>query len=1240
MSGMPLAGVQLVAQDYAPFMAVMQNATKAVEAFGAATTNSGKTAMPALADGAKSAASGLDGLNVQSLIGANVVGNLLTGAITTAWGQLTGFVNQMLSGVGAMQDLIINLETLAAREILYSGVTDDMSEALKMGASNAAGMFDELERLSIASPFRYEQVVGVFQMGMQFGQTSEMAMKLTGAITDLAAVNKGIPGIMQRLSYNFSQMSMTGKIMGRDIRDLAMAGLDLNKVLKLQLGKTVKEVNADLSSGKMAFEDVAQALVDYTDKYIGPAAKRASRTLGGLASTLADISFFTSKALLLPAAQRFTDALGGVLDKIVIFATSSDIERAGIVLDVFAEKLVNAAGLGEKEVATSFDQMRETVIEETGGWGDVLSDVAGEAFEWGVNVIAQLADGILEGVYNVLSFAMEAVAGMLSWWLSPGSPPRVAPNIDAWGASAINEYLKGFSEADFDLVDAISKPLKAALSLAADMGAIGEGDINAILSEIMRGAIAAAAGEGDFADVLAKIQATAGPFANEVANLAEKQFALAMATKEAEQWQNELNDAQQRAFTAGKAVSKGVQEYNDLLRKGASKEVLKAKLAEINASRQAQKIAVGEAQTAAEKVQGAQEGLGALKEQIGLQAKLVEQLTELARLQTLPAETVERGGGGGEPELPSGGGFPDIDTSEMFENMRLEIEKGINTAFSPITDVAKEWKRKFQQLEIDIGLMFAKLYLKALKNPVFLALVRGLIATVDALREGDWAAAWEAFSGSISNAWTLMQPGIEAIKTAIWDMIPEPIQTGFEVIGESISDAWSLISGSFSSAWDVIEPIWTDFINAITGPESTKRWQDGLTIVSTVITTIIGALLVGVGWMINYFSVIISTIVAVVTSVVAGVLSGITLMTDGFNLAWELIKEAWNGIASILSGEGGSIGDVIGNLLGGISVAIIAFFGGLLMAVATFVTSMWTMGTDIVAGLWGGIAEEWASFSEWVSGVWQGLVDWFKEIFGIESPSTVFSDLGTSIIEGLKNGIDTAWVTAKAAWEAIWESISTTVSTTVTEIKTTISTTTAEIKTAWDTFWTGLGTTVTTVWNTILTGIETAISGADGVLAKITNMVTSIGTAISNAYENLTLIGANIIKGMIDGITSTGQALLDAAVAVVKAAVTAVLAFLQEKSPSKLFMDIGENISLGMAEGVEQAANEPAQSANQMAAGTVKAVRPPSTSRVQPPATRAGVSVQIGDVYISDAQEGQMFEARVERAVMKALGAV
>ena len=56
MSGMPLAGVQLVAQDYAPFMAAMQNATKAVEAFGAATTNSGKTAMPALADGAKSAA--------------------------------------------------------------------------------------------------------------------------------------------------------------------------------------------------------------------------------------------------------------------------------------------------------------------------------------------------------------------------------------------------------------------------------------------------------------------------------------------------------------------------------------------------------------------------------------------------------------------------------------------------------------------------------------------------------------------------------------------------------------------------------------------------------------------------------------------------------------------------------------------------------------------------------------------------------------------------------------------------------------------------------------------------------------------------------------------------------------------------------------------------------------------------------------------------------------------------------
>jgi len=1151
MSGMPLAGVQLVAQDYAPFMAAMQNATKAVEAFGAATTNSGKTAMPALADGAKSAASGLDGLNVQSLIGANVVGNLLTGAITTAWDKLTGFITAAASGTEALQDLTINLETLAAREILYSGATDNMSEALEMGASNAAGMFEELEKLSIASPFPYQSVVSVFQMGMQFGQTSEMAMKLTGAITDLAAVNKGIPGIMQRLSYNFSQMSMTGKIMGRDIRDLAMAGLDLNKVLKLQLGQTVKEVNADLSSGKIIFEDVAQALVDYTDKYIGPAAKRASRTLGGLKSTFMDVSFFAGKNLFLPAANALSEALGTMLDKALMVTNSKAFTNIGLALEYATKAMLGLNNVHQKVFAAgdkiwqeygsaaeaAADGIYATEIEMNAAQQKSIDDMlsgwlegAANALEWGVKTMVQFADGLIEGAGTAINDALDWINGLLEWWLAPGSPPRVAPDIDSWGASTINEWLKGFTEADFDLVDAISKPLKAALSLAADMGAIGEGDINAILSDIIKSAIAAASGVGGIEEVLAKIRATAGPFANEVADLAEKQFYLAEASKEVTYWQNELNAAQQRAFTAGKAVSKGVQEYNDLLRNGASKEVLKAKLAEINANREAQKIAVGEARTAEENARVAGEGIDTIKEQISLQSQLIEQMTELARLQILPAETGKGGGGEGGAAGAGGGGASGGSTvNEMLEKMRLQVEEKAAAIWKPIKDKWDEsWGPIYTSVAEKLGTLWDNLVLIAGELWNFAGLV------VTAIQTGDWLPVQTAVTTKLTEVWA-------AMKIAMLHS-DNPVVSGL---------AQSILTGN----WEFFRANLLSAINKTIG-ETKDQLVTFLTATGNPIAVALGAGIATADW--KPFKDAVSE--EVNTAVEAAGESAVEVLWSNLTNA-----ETW--------------GKTIGT------------------GTETFLA----VGADIAAGIINGLYD---AVMNPENPTWlKATSDWLGAI-----KTALFANMVTFVAAFAGELTNKSAVEILKSWSAIW--------------------TNAVNLAKFFTYFIGpIGLFFDENFKAAAQGI------VDTIVAKFNELIYSKDSPFDD-------IGQGIVKGIIAGITATATTLAEAAISAAKGAVDAVLEYLGIKSPSKLFMDIGANVSLGMGKGIEQAANEPAQSANQMAAGTVKAVRPPSTSRVQPPATRAGVSVQIGDVYISDAQEGQMFEARVERAVMKALGAV
>src|SRR5690606_25679323 len=56
-----------------------------------------------------------------------------------------------------------------------------------------------------------------------------------------------------------------------------------------------------------------------------------------------------------------------------------------------------------------------------------------------------------------------------------------------------------------------------------------------------------------------------------------------------------------------------------------------------------------------------------------------------------------------------------------------------------------------------------------------------------------------------------------------------------------------------------------------------------------------------------------------------------------------------------------------------------------------------------------GISEKWETVKQWASDLWNGFIDTVKSIFGIQSPSTVFKDIGTNIIQGLWDGVKGLW---------------------------------------------------------------------------------------------------------------------------------------------------------------------------------------------------------------------------------------
>lgn len=71
-----------------------------------------------------------------------------------------------------------------------------------------------------------------------------------------------------------------------------------------------------------------------------------------------------------------------------------------------------------------------------------------------------------------------------------------------------------------------------------------------------------------------------------------------------------------------------------------------------------------------------------------------------------------------------------------------------------------------------------------------------------------------------------------------------------------------------------------------------------------------------------------------------------------------------------------------------------------------FVDGIIKWAQEIIPGIIQGIQNGWSRFKEWWSQLWKNPIQWFKNIFGIHSPSAVFAGFGVNIIQGLINGIN------------------------------------------------------------------------------------------------------------------------------------------------------------------------------------------------------------------------------------------
>jgi len=344
------------------------------------------------------------------------------------------------------------------------------------------------------------------------------------------------------------------------------------------------------------------------------------------------------------------------------------------------------------EVAEKVIDLVDTSSDKLEGFADRILSIAWNAIAWGATIVTNLASGIIRGASQALTAAMNFVARLLEYWLAPGSAPLIVSNILNWGASAFTEFLRGFSMAQFDVLEGVQAPLKRALDVLADLELItpleaGEQFIS--LSEGLAEAVAEFGRTGQVTgDIFTRLVEVGGGYGESIAELLRRQLGLATAVEYLAAAEERLKRARKDEEKANTRLSASARAYNKLVRQGADPAVLKAKLAEVKAS-YASLVAAREETIAAEEAQeAAADQVKAQKEQVKLQERLLNQLIIMGQAMIDIQKAKEKGA-----EEAEGYEIPPIEWPEIHV-------VPIDQAFE---DLKESIRKKFEELWATLG---------------------------------------------------------------------------------------------------------------------------------------------------------------------------------------------------------------------------------------------------------------------------------------------------------------------------------------------------------------------------------------------------------------------------------------------------------------------------------------------------------------------------------------------------------
>ncbi|MBR9800557.1 tape measure protein [bacterium] len=360
-------------------------------------------------------ASALMGLKkVSSAVGRMQFG---LGGMLSGGGMLGGGLAALgaTAGISGILGLAADAEQTSVSFSVLTGSTEQAQKTLA-----------DLRQFAATTPFQFPEITDSAKKLIAFGFNAD---EVTGQLRKLGDISAGLNIPLGELSEIYGKAKVSGRLFMEDINQLAGRGIPIQAELAKQFGVSGEKVRDLVSSGKVNFGHLQQAIDDLTGsggKFSGLMAAQ-STTLGGLWSTLKDNVTMRLTEIGTEISETFD--LKGVMTSAIGWIDSMQeplmnfLKTSKFVWDNFG--LITAIKLEEanigfwnfiERIRAGFMFAVETVFWYGENFGSILGNAAQQMQTLGSNVVSIASwmfdnwRGIFTDLYNITGTIFQNLA--------------------------------------------------------------------------------------------------------------------------------------------------------------------------------------------------------------------------------------------------------------------------------------------------------------------------------------------------------------------------------------------------------------------------------------------------------------------------------------------------------------------------------------------------------------------------------------------------------------------------------------------------------------------------------------------------------------------------------------------------------------------------------------------------------------------------------------------------------------